>query len=133
MDIMTSAERSHRMSLIRGKNTKPEILLRKHLWNRGFKGYRINSKILGKPDLFYSTKGLAIFVDGCFWHGCPRCYKPPKSNRKYWKDKVNRNKQRDRIVNRRLRIRGIRVIRIWEHSIRKNLQKKAGLLESKLL
>jgi DNA mismatch endonuclease, patch repair protein len=77
-------------------------------------GWRRHYAILGTPDFCWPQKKIAIFVDGCFWHGCPRCYNSPKSNIEFWKAKIEVNRKRDRKVNRELRIKGWRVIRIWE-------------------
>ncbi|MGC4023444.1 MAG: very short patch repair endonuclease [Cyclobacteriaceae bacterium] len=112
----TSAKRSEMMSRIRGKNTKPEILLRKELWKHGFR-YRINvKKIPGRPDIFISKYKLAIFVDGDFWHGRDWQVKKKmiKSNRGFWIPKIERNMQRDHEVNTKLEDLGLTVIRFWE-------------------
>ena len=84
-------------------------------------GWRRGSKLPGKPDFVFPARRLAVFVDGCFWHGCPKHCRMPASNRKFWRDKITRNRQRDRKVNRLLRARNWRVLRIWEHALaRKN-------------
>jgi len=121
MDIVSKKQRSYMMSKIKGKNTKPEILLRRHLWASGMRGYRVNAKILGKPDIWFPRKKLAIFVDGCFWHMCPLCYMEPKSNQRFWREKMRRNVLRDKEVTRRLQKQGITVLRIWEHSLNTQL------------
>ena len=72
----------------------------------------------GRPDFAFPKAKVAVFTDGCFWHGCPRCYTRPKSNRKFWDAKVARNRERDREVSRGLRRKGWRVIRIWEHALK---------------
>jgi DNA mismatch endonuclease (patch repair protein) len=87
-------------------------------------GWRLHAVDLpGKPDLFFQRKKLAVFVDGCFWHGCPRCGHVPKTRAKFWRAKIQRNKLRHIFVARQLREKGIRVVRIWEHSLRN----KSGL------
>jgi DNA mismatch endonuclease (patch repair protein) len=73
----------------------------------------------GRPDFVFRRQHVCVFVDGCFWHGCPRCYRRPSSNRKYWDEKVKRNRARDRRVNQELRRRGWRVLRFWEHDLEK--------------
>jgi len=109
------------MSRIRSNDTKPELILRKALWRQGIR-YRIHFNGLpGKPDIVFPKQRLAVFVDGCFWHGCPECYRPPKSNRKFWKDKVRTNRKRDRKQTRQLRRLGWAVIRLWEHQVDKEL------------
>jgi DNA mismatch endonuclease, patch repair protein len=122
-DVLTKEQRSYNMSQIRNRNTKPELLLRKNLWAKGYRGYRINSKIVGKPDIVFNKYKIAIFIDGCFWHKCPKCYKNPKSNKKFWKNKIDGNVKRDIIVNKELKKMGWKVIRIWEHQIENNAQK----------
>jgi DNA mismatch endonuclease, patch repair protein len=74
--------------------------------------------MLGKPDFVFTSSRLAIFVDGCFWHGCPTCYRMPRDNRPYWRQKADRNRRRDHAVNRTLRGQGWTVVRIWEHVLR---------------
>jgi DNA mismatch endonuclease (patch repair protein) len=80
----------------------------------GIRGWRRHLPILGKPDFAFRKQKLAIFVDGCFWHGCPRCFRLPKQNRAFWKVKIEGNRKRDRLVNGRLRRLGWKVIRIRE-------------------
>ena len=118
--------RSRIMSSIRSEQTEAEIAFRKHLWRKGWKGYRINLKNLpGKPDIAYTSKKVAIFVDGCFWHKCPQCYKEPKSNRNYWIPKIQRNIDRDQQQNIMLEELGWTVVRIWEHEIEEDIDKCA--------
>src|SRR3989338_6608055 len=95
-DVHTKKQRSYNMSMIRSKNTKPEIILRKLLSASGVKGYRINYKLTGKPDIVFPKQKIAIFVDGCFWHMCPKCYIQPKSNPKFWINKIKGNVKRDK-------------------------------------
>ncbi len=123
MDIMTKKDRSLRMSLIKSKNTRPEIKLRQHIWGKGIGGYRVNSKITGKPDLYFPSKKIAIFIDGCFWHMCPKCYREPKSNKQYWINKIKKNVERDKKINKQLKKQGITVLRIWEHEVKKDIEK----------
>ena len=73
--------------------------------------------MFGKPDFVFPTKKLAVFVDGCFWHGCSRHGVKPKQNAKFWRRKIATNKARDRLVNRTLRARSWRVLRVWEHEL----------------
>jgi len=75
-------------------------------------------KLLGSPDFVFPIKRVAVFVDGCFWHGCPKCYRRPKSSRKYWDAKAARNKARDKAVSAALRKGGWRVLRVWEHELK---------------
>ncbi len=117
---MQSAEKnSYRMSRIRSKNTQPEVTFRKMLFASGVR-YRINVDMEGTPDIVIPSRKLAIFIDGCFWHKCPTCYRPPHSNRDYWDRKIQGNVKRDRQVNRLLKSSGWKVIRLWEHRIGKS-------------
>ncbi len=120
MDIKTPEERSKNMAAIRCRDTKPELLLRKALFRSGLR-YRINSKLPGKPDIVFPGKKLAVFVDGCFWHCCPKCFKQPVCNSEFWKQKISTNKGRDNEVNQILTTQGWRVIRFWEHEIYQSL------------
>jgi len=119
----TTRERSELMSRIKAQNTKPEIRLRKVLWALGLR-YRKNVKTLpGKPDLVLRKYKLVIFIDGEFWHGYKWGDKKEKikSNRDFWIPKIERNMQRDREVDDRLRELGFTVIRFWEQQVRKDL------------
>jgi len=117
-DVFTKAERSAVMSRIRGRGNKAtELALMKLFRRHGISGWRRQQPVFGKPDFIFRRERLALFVDGCFWHGCPRCYRRPKSNRKFWDAKIARNRERDRKVSRELRRLGWRVIRIWEHDL----------------
>lgn len=108
------------MARIRGRgNRSTEVALAKLLRLHRITGWRRHASVPGKPDFIFRAHRLAIFVDGCFWHGCPRCYTRPKSNRKFWDAKFARNRARDRHVNLELRRRDWRVLRIWEHQLRK--------------
>jgi DNA mismatch endonuclease (patch repair protein) len=85
------------------------------------------------PDLYFGSKKLAVFIDGCFWHHCPKCFVKPKSNNDYWDAKMARNKKRDRQVNRLLKAESITVMRFWEHDIKKNPEKCLLKLQTALL
>ena len=80
-------------------------------------GWNRHLPLPGKPDFAFRRERLAVFVDGCFWHGCPRCYKGPRTNRKFWREKVAYNRWRDRLVSRSLRRLGWNVVRLWEHEL----------------
>jgi DNA mismatch endonuclease (patch repair protein) len=95
----------------------------------GITGWRRRQPLFGKPDFVFRKQKVAVFVDGCFWHGCPKHGTRPKSNAAFWNDKIHRNINRDRLVNATLRAAGWRVLRIWEHELRR---KNARRLESKL-
>lgn len=104
------------MSANKAKGTRPEIILRQTLWNCGVKGYRVNySKIPGKPDLVFTKKKLAIFVNGCFWHRCPKCnFELPRHNQQFWIDKFAKNTARDQKKIRELNQAGWNVYTVWE-------------------
>ena len=120
-DVFTKAKRSAVMSRIRGRGNKDtELALIELLRQNGITGWRRNQKVFGKPDFLFRRNRLAIFVDGCFWHGCPKHCKMPNGNRAFWKKKLAGNRARDRRVNRELRKLGWRVVRIWEHDLTRN-------------
>ena len=115
MDILTKKQRSYCMSRVKGKNTKIETTFRHYVWAKGIKGYRVyNSKIFGKPDLYFSKKKIAVFIDGCFWHKCAKCDSVPKNNHAFWVKKLNGNRERDKTVTKKLSKNGVKVIRFWE-------------------
>lgn len=116
-DVMTSAQRSALMSRIHGKNTHPELKLRRAAWAIGLR-YRINHRIGRiRPDMTFPRARVAVFVDGCFWHCCPLHGVMPKSNVTFWKPKLERNVERDREANDTLRSAGWQVLRFWEHEV----------------
>jgi len=119
-DVFTKAKRSAVMSRIRGRGNKAtELVLMQLFRQHGITGWRRNQKVFGKPDFLFRRNRLALFVDGCFWHGCPKHCKIPVGNRAFWKKKFAANKARDRRVNRALRRLGWQVVRIWEHDLAK--------------
>ncbi|WP_242131237.1 very short patch repair endonuclease [Aestuariivivens marinum] len=121
----TTKKRSKIMSNIRGKNTKPELLFRKALWNHNVR-YRIDNKSLpGKPDISIKKYGLAVFIDGEFWHGYNWNERKNtiKSNRRFWIPKIERNMQRDKEVNQQLTDLGFIVFRFWSKDIIEDLDR----------
>lgn len=117
-DVHSPKQRSFNMSQIRGKDTKPEIIVRKLLWNNGFR-YRLHKKDLpGKPDLVFTGKKKAIFINGCFWHkhNCDR-FQWPKSNQIFWKEKITSNVRRDKENSSKLQKQDWKVLTIWECEI----------------
>jgi DNA mismatch endonuclease (patch repair protein) len=119
-DIWTPEKRSEVMSKVRGKGNKStELVLARMLRAGGITGWRRHLPLPGKPDFCFPGKKLVIFVDGCFWHGCPKCYRRPKSRQEFWDAKVLTNKTRDRRVNRELKALGYVVMRIFEHRLKK--------------
>ncbi len=114
-DIVDSATRSRMMSGVRSTNNhSTELRLRALLRANRLSGWRRHLDLPGKPDFAWPADKVAVFVDGCFWHGCPKCYRAPKSNAVFWKCKIDTNRQRDRRVNRQLRAGNWKVVRIWE-------------------
>jgi len=131
-DMWDKKRRSEMMSLIRSNGNKSTelrliLILRAH----GITGWRRGQPLPGKPDFVFRKERVCVFVDGCFWHGCPKCYKAPETNPEFWSGKVLRNRARDRKVNRLLRKDGWTVVRIWEHSL-KNHSRIAQRLSSAL-
>lgn len=119
VDIFSKQKRSEIMAQVKSKNTKPEILLRKILRSMSLK-YRPHYAIEGKPDAVLLPYKIALFVDGCFWHKCPKCFRLPKSNAKYWSAKISKNVSRARKVNMTLKRKSWRVLRIREHELSQN-------------
>jgi DNA mismatch endonuclease (patch repair protein) len=121
-DKHTPEQRRFNMQQIKGTNTKPEILLRKLLFSKGFR-YRINNKNLpGKPDIVLKKYKTVIFVNGCFWHGHENCryYVIPKTRTEFWTDKINGNKKRDKKNTELLIQMGWKVITVWECELKKD-------------
>jgi DNA mismatch endonuclease (patch repair protein) len=119
-DNLTPEDRQRTMRAVKGKGTKLERQLFSMLAGMRLSGWRKNaSDVAGKPDVVFDNPRVAIFVDGCFWHGCPLCQrKLPQTNQEYWKQKINRNVERAELYNTRLATAGWIVIRIWEHEIK---------------
>ena len=118
-----STVRSRTMAAIKAKHAKStERTLRMALIRAGIKGWKLHILSLpGKPDFFFPESNLAIFVDGCFWHGCAQCGHIPKTNNAFWAAKIQRNIQRDASNSRKLRKAKIRCLRIWEHSLKNQI------------
>lgn len=126
MDTFSPEKRSEIMKRIKSSNTSIEIKLRKELWRNGVRGWRLQPKdIPGKPDLVFRRKRLAVFIDGCFWHGCPICDRTPKSGDVYWQNKISRNMARDNTNSERLVDLGWTVVRFWEHEVTKDVARCA--------
>jgi len=128
-DVLTKRQRSYCMSQIKGKDTQPEIILRKVLSSAGLKGYRLHYKLPGKPDIVFPKKKIVVFIDGCFWHKCPKCFIKPETNKSFWNKKIDSNVKRDDIVNSELKRKGWEIIRIWEHELRKEKIIKHKILD----
>ncbi|MGI6378751.1 MAG: very short patch repair endonuclease [Patescibacteria group bacterium] len=117
-DIVSKTKRSEIMSRIKNKDSKIEIEFRKALWKQGIR-YRKNAKnYFGKPDLVLKKYKTVIFIDSCFWHGCKKHCRIPATNKKYWIDKIERNKQRDDKVKKYYKKTDWNCFRIWEHDLK---------------
>ncbi|AYF90134.1 very short patch repair endonuclease [Pseudomonas sp. DY-1] len=111
------------MARIRGVDTSPELRLRKALWHAGLR-FRLNMRIEGvRPDLVFKGRRIAVFVDGCFWHGCPLHYVKPRTKTEFWAMKLAANTSRDRIQTRLLLEKGWIVLRYWEHELNDDLSR----------
>jgi len=131
MDSVSKRKRSEIMGLVRGKGNKSTELAVRAIFKRlSLTGWRSHlHSIPGKPDFAFPKIKLAVFVDGCFWHGCPACARnKPRTNAGFWRKKIAANICRDKSVNRQLNRLGWRVLRIWEHSV----AKKVSLIENRL-
>jgi DNA mismatch endonuclease, patch repair protein len=114
-----SAVRSRTMGAIRARNNKTtEKVLRMALVRAGKRGWVLHATLPGRPDFFFQKQKVAVFVDGCFWHGCKKCGHVPKTRSEFWRAKIKRNKQRDSNVTAQLERMGLEVIRVWEHELR---------------
>lgn len=125
-DRLTIEQRHNNMAAIRGRDTKPEVLVRKFLWSRGFR-YRLNHpRLPGKPDIVLRKYRTCILVNGCFWHGHEGCkyYVVPKSNTGFWMEKIRRNRERDHEVLHRLAEMGWHTIVIWECELKPAVREK---------
>ena len=117
-DVFSSAKRSEIMAHIRGRDNKStELALIEFLQRHSLVGWRRHACLFGNPDFVFSKQRVAVFVDGCFWHSCPKHLTHPASNRSFWTAKLARNKARDRLVTQTLKRRSWRVLRIWQHEL----------------
>ena len=123
-DRMSKEQRSKTMGAIRAQS-KLENLFSKALWRRGLRFRKNVRKLRGTPDIAIQKYRVVIFVDSCFWHGCPTHFKRPKSNQEFWDAKIARNRERDKEVDAHYTEMGWHVRRIWEHEIRRNLDETA--------
>jgi len=134
-DVFTRQKRSEVMATVRGRgNRSTEWRLRSRLVSSGIAGWRVNAAdVLGKPDFVFDSAKIAVFVDGCFWHGCHHCRNIPASNREFWTEKINATKKRDRKVTRTLKKSGWRVIRFWEHELKREPKNCVVTIQAALL
>ncbi|WP_214805321.1 MULTISPECIES: very short patch repair endonuclease [unclassified Exiguobacterium] len=105
------------LSKVHGKDTKMEIRVRKELWKRGLRYRKNYRKLLGTPDIAFPNLKLVIFLDSCFWHGCPKHYKEPKSNIEFWRNKIKRNRERDKEQTEHYLCEDWTILRFWEHEV----------------
>jgi DNA mismatch endonuclease (patch repair protein) len=119
-DTLTATDRSTLMAKVRSKNNRStELRVQAALISNKIKGWKKHpDTITGKPDFYFPRRKLVLFVDGCFWHACPRCGRLPKSNVAFWRKKIDSNRKRDAKTRKLLRARGYHVFRLWEHELR---------------
>lgn len=119
-DVLSPEQRRFNMSRIKGRNTKPEKALRSALHRAGWR-FRLHRRDLpGCPDIIFSRHKVAVFVDGCFWHGCALHCVAPRTNSDFWAQKIEKNRERDRKAAAILKQLGWKVIRVWEHELKKD-------------
>jgi DNA mismatch endonuclease (patch repair protein) len=132
-DNLTPEQRSYSMSRIRSRgNSSTELKLIQLMRRAGISGWRRKSKLCGRPDFVFPRYHIAVFVDGCYWHGCRKCALGAKTNTEYWKPKIAANMKRDRDNTRRLREDGWNVLRIWEHDLKASPMKCLAKIMSAL-
>lgn len=132
-DVLTREQRSRNMASIRSRgNASTERVFAELLRTAHLSGWRRHGPLPGRPDFVFPAGRVAVFIDGCFWHGCPKCYRLPQDNRPYWRDKVRNNRRRDRRNVRVLTQNDWKVIRIWEHALGSR-QGQAGAIRRLLL
>ena len=121
-DTLTRKQRSYCMSRIRSRWTSQEKKIHNYLKGRKIR-HKMHPRIYGSPDLILKGRKTAIFLHGCFWHKCPKCYREPKSNRSYWIPKIDANVARDQRAKRMLRRNGWKVVKFWDHEIKSSFEK----------
>jgi DNA mismatch endonuclease (patch repair protein) len=127
-DLFSAQQRSKIMAAIRSSGNKStELRMASILRKMRIRGWRRNSILPGRPDFYFPTQRTCVFIHGCFWHACPRCFKMPKSNTRYWHAKIARNQRRDKRVTGKLRRAGYSVIVVWECQL-KSEKKVEGVI-----
>ncbi len=121
-DVHSPEIRSYNMSMIHGKDTKPEVKVRKYLFSKGYRFRKNDKRYAGKPDIVLPKYKTIVFVNGCFWHGHENCklYVPPKSNAEFWQNKIRRNIERDNHNYQELESDGWNVVVVWECQLKKD-------------
>lgn len=125
-DHLTIEQRHKNMAAVKSKDTKPEMVVRKYLWSRGFR-YRVNNpRLPGHPDIVLRKYHTCIFVNGCFWHGHEGCkyFRMPKTNTEFWERKISRNRERDREEQKQLARMGWHCITVWECELKGERREK---------
>jgi DNA mismatch endonuclease (patch repair protein) len=121
-DTFSSEERSRIMRAVKGKDSTLEVTVRSALWRSGLRFRKNVASLPGKPDIVFSKSKVVVFIDSCFWHGCPNHLRRPGSHQDYWEAKISRNRQRDTEVTETYRQMGWTALRIWEHELKENLE-----------
>jgi DNA mismatch endonuclease, patch repair protein len=129
-DHLSREERSRLMARVRTRDTAPELALRRALWARGIRGWRVQPKVTGRPDLAWLSRRVAVFVDGAFWHGHPDYYRGQSGP--FWDEKIDRNRDRDRRVNDELAGAGWIVVRVWDFEVERDLASCVERVETAL-
>lgn len=120
-DKLSKAERSAIMAKVKSTgNRSTEAVVEAALIEAGIEGWEKQPPLLGKPDFYFPAHRLVVFVDGCYWHGCPKHVRMPASNVAYWNSKIDRNCRRDNRYRRKLRQQGYHVMRVWEHDLKRD-------------
>lgn len=133
-DVFTAGRRSAIMALVRSTgNASTERRLIELFREHGITGWRRRMRLPGKPDFVFRSQKVVVFVDGCFWHGCPRHGHMPSSRQEYWAPKLARNSKRDRAVSRELRAAGWRVIRVWECALTRQRRRATSMRIQRML
>lgn len=122
MDKVSQEKRSEIMRAVKSRDSRIELEFRKALWKLGFRYRKNASNYFGKPDIILKKHKTVIFIDSCFWHGCPEHLRMPSSRQDYWVKKIERNKSRDLEVNNYYRDSGWRALRLWEHDLVRDLE-----------
>ena len=126
MDRITHEQRSYNMSLIHGRDTKPEILVRKYLFSRGLRFRKNDKRLPGHPDIVFPKYKTVVFVPGCFWHGHEGCkyFVMPKTNVEFWANKIHTNIERDTVINSKLANLGWNVLVVWECELKSKMREQ---------
>lgn len=130
MDKLTNEQRSRNMKAVKSKGTKLEERVNKELWKRGIRYRKNNKNLYGKPDLSIQKYKIVIFIDSCYWHGCEHHGSISATNREFWVNKINRNKERDNEVTEYYQEKGWNILRIWEHDLKTDFRGTIDTIEN---